>query len=57
MEGIIQEMLVREDLARVAYVREPNIKYLPQLEKAQEKAKSQSLGIWSKLGNVTTSGF
>ncbi|EPI5744049.1 thermonuclease family protein [Enterococcus faecalis] len=54
---LLQEMLVREGLARVAYVKEPNIKYLPQLEKAQEKAKSQSLGIWSKPGYVTTSGF
>ncbi|NBJ47116.1 thermonuclease [Enterococcus faecalis] len=54
---LIQEMLVREGLARVAYVREPNIKYLPQLEKAQEKAKSQSLGIWSIPGYVTQRGF
>lgn len=44
---LIQEMLARDGLARVAYVREPNIKYLPQLEKAQEQAQSQLFGIWS----------
>ena len=58
VEGtLIQEMLVREGLARVAYVREPNTKYLLQLEKAQEKAKSQSLGIWSIPGYVNNEGL
>lgn len=46
-----------EGLARVAYVKEPNTKYLEELEKAQEQAKSQLIGIWSIQGYVTERGF
>lgn len=54
---LLQETLVREGLARVAYVKEPNTKYLEELKKAQEKAKNESLGIWSISGYVTDKGF
>ncbi|EKB7620534.1 thermonuclease family protein [Enterococcus faecalis] len=54
---LLQKTLVSEGLARVAYIKEPNTKYLLELEEAQEKAKNESLGIWSILGYVTTSGF
>lgn len=54
---LLQETLVREGLARVAYVKEPNTKYLEELEKAQEEAKNESLGIWSISGYVTDKGF
>ena len=54
---LLQETLVREGLARVAYVKEPNTKYLLELEEAQEKAKNESLGIWSIPGYVTERGF
>ncbi len=54
---LLQKMLVSEGLARVAYIKEPNTKYLLELEEAQEKAKNESLGIWSIPGYVTTSGF
>ncbi|MFG5595370.1 thermonuclease family protein, partial [Enterococcus faecalis] len=54
---LLQETLVREGLARVAYVKEPNTKYLLELEEAQEKAKNESLGIWSIPGYVTDKGF
>lgn len=54
---LLQETLVREGLARVAYVKEPNTKYLEELEKAQEKAKNESLGIWSISGYVTDKRF
>ncbi len=58
VDGILlQETLVREGLARVAYVKEPNTKYLSELEQAQEQAKSESLGIWSISGYVTDKGF
>ena len=36
---LLQKTLVSEGLARVAYVKEPNTKYLEELEKAQEQAK------------------
>ncbi|MGH1652082.1 thermonuclease family protein, partial [Enterococcus faecalis] len=35
---LLQKTLVSEGLARVAYVKEPNTKYLLELEEAQEKA-------------------
>lgn len=54
---LIQKTLVSEGLARVAYVKEPNTKYLEELEKVQEQAKSQSTGIWSIPGYVTQQGF
>ncbi|HBI1739079.1 TPA: thermonuclease family protein [Enterococcus faecalis] len=54
---LLQKTLVSEGLARVAYVKEPNTKYLSELEQAQEQAKSESLGIWSIPGYVTGRGF
>ncbi|EHV2922418.1 TPA: thermonuclease family protein [Enterococcus faecalis] len=54
---LLQKTLVSEGLARVAYVKEPNSKYLAELEQAQEQAKSESLGIWSIPGYVTGRGF
>lgn len=54
---LLQEILVREGLARVAYVKEPNTKYLMELEQAQEQAKKELLGIWSISGYVTNKGF
>ncbi|MEC0988987.1 thermonuclease family protein [Enterococcus faecalis] len=58
VDGILlQKTLVSEGLARVAYVKEPNTKYLLELEEAQEKAKNESLGIWSIPGYVTERGY
>lgn len=54
---LLQKTLVREGLARVAYVKEPNTKYLLELEEAQEKVKNESLGIWSIPGYVTERGY
>ncbi|WPH48388.1 thermonuclease family protein (plasmid) [Enterococcus faecalis] len=54
---LLQETLVREGLARVAYIKEPNTMYLAELKQAQEQAKKQSLGIWSIPGYVTERGF
>lgn len=54
---LLQKTLVSEGLARVAYVKEPNTKYLLELEEAQEKAKNKSVGIWSIPGYVTERGY
>ncbi|EGO7566487.1 thermonuclease family protein [Enterococcus faecalis] len=54
---LLQKTLVREGLARVAYVKEPSTKYLEELEKEQEQAKNQLIGIWSIPGYVTQRGF
>ncbi|MCD8808092.1 thermonuclease family protein [Mammaliicoccus sciuri] len=48
---MLNEILVREGLAKVAYVYPPSTRYLDQLERVQEKAKEEKLGIWS-LGSA-----
>ncbi|AFO44814.1 hypothetical protein EFD32_1930 [Enterococcus faecalis D32] len=48
MDGkLLQETLVSEGLAKVAYVKNKEAKYLERLEEKQELAKQQHLGIWS----------
>ncbi|RIN23617.1 DNA-binding protein [Staphylococcus succinus] len=44
---MLNNILVREGLAKVAYVYPPNTRYLTELESSQEKAKSEQIGIWS----------
>ncbi|WP_339181565.1 thermonuclease family protein [Bacillus sp. FSL R5-0560] len=53
----VQETLLKEGLARVAYVYEPNTKYIDQFKKDEQEAKSEKLSIWSKNGYVTDKGF
>ncbi|MCM3250436.1 MULTISPECIES: thermonuclease family protein [Bacillus] len=53
----VQETLLKEGLARVAYVYEPNTKYIDQFEKDEQQAKTEKLSIWSKSGYVTDKGF
>lgn len=53
----VQETLVSEGLARVGYVYPPNTRYLDEFEKAQDKAKSAGVGIWSIENYVTDKGF
>ncbi|QIW79942.1 thermonuclease family protein [Bacillus tequilensis] len=53
----VQETLLKEGLARVAYVYEPNTKYINQFKKDEQEAKTEKLSIWSKNGYVTERGF
>ncbi|MCY8959986.1 thermonuclease family protein [Bacillus atrophaeus] len=53
----VQETLLKEGLARVAYVYEPNTKYIDQFKKDEQEAKSEKLSIWSKNSYVTDKGF
>ncbi|MBF8228701.1 endonuclease YokF [Bacillus subtilis] len=53
----VQETLLKEGLARVAYVYEPNTKYIDQFKKDEQEAKSEKISIWSKNGYVTDRGF
>ncbi|MED4848156.1 thermonuclease family protein [Bacillus atrophaeus] len=53
----VQETLLKEGLARVAYVYEPNTKYIDQFRKDEQEAKSEKLSIWSKNSYVTDKGF
>lgn len=51
------EQVIRQGLARVAYIYEPNTQHLDKLYEAQDYAKSHKKGIWSKSGYVTADGF
>ncbi|GEN89454.1 thermonuclease family protein [Oceanobacillus sojae] len=46
----VNQILVKEGYARVAFIYEPNTKYLEELEEAQEKAKENEENIWSIPG-------
>lgn len=53
----VTETLIREGLARVAYVYPPNTRHLDMYEKAQDAAKKEGAGIWSIENYVTNRGF
>lgn len=51
------ELALTEGMARVAYVYEPNTKYLEDFETWEQEAKDEKLNIWSVDGYVTDEGF
>lgn len=53
----VQQTLLEEGLARVAYIYEPNTKHLSSFKRAAEKAEAANLGIWSIEDYVTNRGF
>ncbi|MFD1902305.1 thermonuclease family protein [Enterococcus termitis] len=53
----MQDILIREGLARIAYIAPPSTKYHQQLQESQKQAKKANLGIWSIEGYVTEKGF
>lgn len=54
---LIQNILVSEGLARVAYVNSPNDSKLAEIEGYELIAKDAKLGIWSITNYVTERGF
>jgi micrococcal nuclease len=57
-DTLYQEVVLKEGLARLAYVFEPDTEYIEDiLEPAQENAKKAKLGIWSMNGYVQKNGF
>lgn len=53
----VQETLLAEGYARVAYVFEPNTKYVDEFNKTANQAKAEKIGVWSVDGYVTNRGF
>lgn len=49
--------MVEKGYARVAYVYEPNTKYLDEFLEAEKRAREKKLNIWSIDGYVTERGF
>lgn len=54
---LIQNILVLEGLARVAYVYSPNDSLLSEIEENEQLARDLKIGIWSIENYVTKSGF
>ncbi len=55
--SLVQEILVKEGLARVASASRSGTKYLTRLKKSESQAKSQKIGIWSVDGYASDQGF
>ncbi|MGM0804252.1 MAG: thermonuclease family protein [Bacillota bacterium] len=53
----VQENLLKHGLARVAYVFEPNTKYVDQYDRIQKQAQKEGVGIWSVENYVQEEGY
>lgn len=56
-ETMLNERLLEKGYARVAYVFEPNTKYVDRFREIQKKAQEQELNIWSLENYATDKGF
>jgi micrococcal nuclease len=54
---MVNELLLEQGYARVAYVFEPNTKYVDEFRAIQEKARKKELRIWSLENYATERGF
>lgn len=53
----VQETLLKEGYARVAYVYDKNAKHLDPFHSAEEQAKNMKAGVWTVEGYATNRGF
>ncbi|PAD38999.1 thermonuclease family protein [Terribacillus sp. 7520-G] len=53
----VQQTLLEEGLARVAYVYPPNTRYLDAFEEAEASAKNKGAAVWKQDGYATERGF
>ncbi|MCG5104366.1 thermonuclease family protein [Oceanobacillus alkalisoli] len=56
-DELFNELLIKEGLARVAYVFPPNDKYASDFYKAESEARNKKIGVWSISNYVTNRGF
>ncbi|MFD2706322.1 thermonuclease family protein [Salibacterium lacus] len=54
---MVNKQMVEKGLARVAYIIEPNTRYVEQLQEVEEEARSEEKGIWEKEGYAGEEGF
>lgn len=54
---MVNELLLEKGYARVAYVFEPNTKYVDEFRQIQEEARKKRLNIWSIEDYATDRGF
>jgi micrococcal nuclease len=53
----VQETLLKEGFARVAFIMDPPYKFLPQYRSDENLAKRNRVNIWSRMDYVTSRGF
>lgn len=53
----VQEELIKNGLARVAYIYEPNTKYVDKYKLLEKEARQKKVGIWSIENYVQNNGF
>jgi micrococcal nuclease len=53
----VQETLLKEGFARVAYIIDPPYKFLRQYRSDENLAKRNKVNIWSRMDYVTSRGF
>ncbi|TCS95712.1 thermonuclease family protein [Hazenella coriacea] len=53
----VQEALLERGLARVAYIYEPNVKYVDEYRAIQKQAQKKGVGIWSIEDYAQKDGF
>ena len=57
-DGIsVQEQLLKNGLARVAYIYDPNTKHVDWFKDVQKTAQKSAIGIWSVEDYVTNRGY
>jgi micrococcal nuclease len=54
---MVNELLLEQGYARVAYVFEPNTKYVDEFRAIQDEARKKELRIWSLENYATERGF
>ncbi|MCV9887404.1 thermonuclease family protein [Metabacillus halosaccharovorans] len=54
---MLNKLLLEKGLARVAYVFEPNTKYIDEFNEIQKQAQNEQVGIWSLENYATVNGF
>lgn len=54
---MINQELLRKGLARVAYIYEPDTRYVETFQKIEDEAKGEKLGVWQTNGYATDRGF
>ncbi|MFM9276810.1 thermonuclease family protein [Paenibacillus sp. p-8] len=54
---MVQETLLKEGLARVAYIYPPNVRYVDPFEELQKASMKQAIGIWSVENYAQEDGF
>lgn len=55
--NMVNEMLLEKGLARVAYIYEPNTKYVDDFYEIQKQAQQKEVGIWSIENYATDQGY